>query len=49
VLLTRDGDEVVPVDRRTSLANNNKADLFISLHANASKHSDTRGAQVLAF
>ena len=48
VLLTRDGDEVVPVDRRTSLANNNKADLFISLHANASKHSDTRGAQVLA-
>ena len=48
VLLTRDDDELVPVDRRTSLANNNKADLFISLHANASKHSDTRGAQVLA-
>jgi N-acetylmuramoyl-L-alanine amidase len=48
VLLTRDGDELVPVDRRTSLANNNKADLFISLHANASRHSDTRGAQVLA-
>ena len=47
VLLTRDDDELVPVDRRTSLANNNKADLFISLHANASKHSDTRGAQVL--
>lgn len=47
VLLTRDDDELVPVDRRTSLANNNKADLFISLHANASRHSDTRGAQVL--
>jgi N-acetylmuramoyl-L-alanine amidase len=48
VLLTRDGDELVPFDRRTSLANNNKADLFISLHANASRHSDTTGAQVLA-
>ncbi len=48
VLLTRDNDELVPIDRRTSLANNNKADLFVSLHANASKHSDTRGAQVLA-
>jgi N-acetylmuramoyl-L-alanine amidase len=29
------------------MANNNKADLFISLHANASRHSDTRGTQVL--
>ena len=47
VLLTRDDDELVPFDRRTSLANNNKADLFISLHANASRHSDTTGAQVL--
>jgi N-acetylmuramoyl-L-alanine amidase len=48
VLLTRDADEVVPVDRRTSLANNNKADLFISLHANASTHAEARGAQVLS-
>ena len=48
VLLTREGDENVPTDRRTALANNNKADLFISLHANASFRSDVRGAQVLA-
>ncbi len=27
VLLTREGDEDVPIDRRTSLANNNKADI----------------------
>ena len=47
VLLTRDADENVPVDRRTSFANNNKADLFISLHANASGRADHRGAQVL--
>ncbi len=48
VLLTRDGDETVPIDRRTSLANNNKADLFFSLHANASLRPDVRGAQVLS-
>ena len=48
VLLTREGDENVPVDRRTSLANNNKADLFISLHANASVRPGARGAQVMS-
>jgi N-acetylmuramoyl-L-alanine amidase len=48
VLLTRDTDEVVPIDQRTSLANNNKADLFISLHADASWRATARGAQVLS-
>jgi N-acetylmuramoyl-L-alanine amidase len=48
VLLTRDNDEAVPQDRRTALANNNKADLLISLHANASSRPQTRGAQVLS-
>ena len=46
VLLTRDSDENVPLDRRTSFANNNKADLFLSLHANASAQAGVRGAQV---
>ncbi len=36
VILTRDGDQTVGLDERAALANNNKADLFISLHANAS-------------
>jgi N-acetylmuramoyl-L-alanine amidase len=36
------------VDRRAALANNNKADLFISLHANASMKPGIRGAQVLS-
>ena len=36
VLLTRDGDDTVGLDERAALANNNKADLFVSLHANAS-------------
>jgi N-acetylmuramoyl-L-alanine amidase len=46
VLLTRDDDRSVPVDERTSVANNNKADLFISLHANGSMRSSTQGASV---
>ncbi len=44
VLLTRDDDRNVPVDQRTALANNNKSDLFISLHANASLRTSTSGA-----
>ncbi len=46
VLLTREEDRVVPHDERASLANNNKADLFISLHANASPRREARGAEV---
>jgi N-acetylmuramoyl-L-alanine amidase len=47
VLLTRDDDRIVPIDQRTALANNNKADLFISLHANASFRSSVAGATIL--
>ena len=47
VLLTREGDDTVDADKRTAFANNNRADLFLSLHANASLRSDARGAQVL--
>lgn len=46
VLLTRDDDRNVPMDDRTSVANNNKADLFISLHANASLRKSTTGASI---
>lgn len=48
VLLTRDGDRAMRVDERTSLANNNKADLFISLHANAAASSGPSGAEVFS-
>ena len=44
VLLTRDDDRNVPIDNRTSVANNNKANLFISLHANASLQPAAAGA-----
>jgi N-acetylmuramoyl-L-alanine amidase len=48
VLLTRDDDRNVPLDDRTSLANNNKADLFVSLHANASYRASTSGAIIFS-
>jgi N-acetylmuramoyl-L-alanine amidase len=46
VLLTREDDRTVPLDARAALANNNKADLFLSLHANASIRSTPSGAEV---
>jgi N-acetylmuramoyl-L-alanine amidase len=46
VILTRDRDESVGLDERAAVANNNKADLFVSLHANASVRPSTAGAEV---
>ncbi len=46
VLLTRDGDQTMPLDQRAAVANNNKADVFISLHANASVRPAITGAEV---
>jgi N-acetylmuramoyl-L-alanine amidase len=46
VLLTRDADQTVPSDQRAALANNNKADLFISLHAGASVRPNVSGTEV---
>ncbi|MCP4577844.1 MAG: AMIN domain-containing protein [Deltaproteobacteria bacterium] len=40
VLLTRNKDTFLSLERRTAIANMKKADLFISLHVNA--HKDTR-------
>lgn len=43
--LTRTGDYYVPLSARTVTANQYQADLFISLHINASKKSDSRGSE----
>jgi len=45
VILTRDGDQQVTLDDRTALANNNKADLFVSIHANATLRGVGKGAE----
>ena len=45
VLLTRTDDSTVPLDSRTSLANHNHADLFLSIHLNSAQQRDARGAE----
>ncbi len=45
VIYTRDSDFYLTLEERTKLANSNKADLFISIHANASKNKHARGIE----
>jgi len=45
VILTRDTDKTLALDDRTSIANHNHADLYISIHANASRRGNARGAE----
>ena len=46
VVLTRDEDRNVSLNERTAVANNNKADLLISLHVNASFRESVAGASI---
>ncbi len=46
--LTRDGDYFVPLGTRVVKARNAKADLFVSIHADASPSRDARGSSVFA-
>ena len=45
VVLTRDDDSVVSLDQRTALANQYKADLFLSVHVNAAVVKDAKGSE----
>ncbi len=45
VFLTRDGDQGKSLDERISISNNLKADLFISIHVNASIRKNASGAE----
>ena len=45
VFLTRDDDRKVTLDDRTALANHERADLFVSIHANSSRRDSARGAE----
>jgi N-acetylmuramoyl-L-alanine amidase len=45
VLLTRDSDNIISLDDRTALANHEKADLFLSIHANSSRATGARGSE----
>ncbi|WP_321477300.1 N-acetylmuramoyl-L-alanine amidase [uncultured Paludibaculum sp.] len=46
VLLTRSTDTYVGLEERAVLANQNKADLFLSIHANATPYKNISGAEV---
>lgn len=45
VVLTRGEDATLPLDDRAAIANQNKADLFISIHLNSSLGSGAHGAE----
>jgi N-acetylmuramoyl-L-alanine amidase len=46
VVMTREDDRAVSLDERDAIANNSKADLFLSLHANASLAASVKGTEV---
>ncbi len=45
VVMTRRTDVFIPLDERTAIANREGADLFLSIHANASRSPSARGVE----
>ncbi len=45
VVYTRKDDTFIPLETRTSIANQERADLFVSIHANSSRDPDARGVE----
>lgn len=45
VVYTRDDDTFIPLETRTAIANQQQADLFISIHANSSNDASARGVE----
>jgi N-acetylmuramoyl-L-alanine amidase len=45
VVMTRDSDVFIPLQERTAIANREGADLFLSIHANASRSAAARGIE----
>ena len=45
VVYTRKDDTFIPLETRTAIANQNQADLFISIHANSSRDPSARGVE----
>ena len=45
VFLTRERDIFIPLEERTAMANRKNADLFVSIHANASQRREAKGIE----
>jgi N-acetylmuramoyl-L-alanine amidase len=45
IVYTRSDDTFIPLEERTNIANEAKADLFISIHANSSQDHEARGVE----
>ncbi len=45
VVYTRKNDTFIPLETRTAIANQQRADLFVSVHANSSRDPDARGVE----
>lgn len=45
VVLTRDEDRLLPLDERTAVANQNRAELFVSIHLNSAPMRSAFGAE----
>jgi len=45
VILTRSTDRFIPLEERTAIANTQRADLFLSIHANSSRSHKARGVE----
>ena len=45
VVMTRTDDTFVPLESRTAIANQQEADLFVSIHANSSRVKSVRGVE----
>lgn len=49
VIMTRDSDVYIPLDRRPRIANRSRADLFVSIHFNAVASAKPEGLETFAF
>ncbi len=45
VIFTRTDDKFMPLEKRTNIANEKKAELFLSIHANSSPYDAARGVE----
>lgn len=49
IIMTRNNDTFISLSDRSKIANRGKADLFVSLHLNASKNSTAQGMEIFYF